>query len=109
MAADVGFSNLISEVPQEDGQIEVQVSPWEAALGAKIKVPTLEGSVEVSIPPGTQSGSRLRLREQGLHKRDSGRGDQYVKVGIVIPSSLGREEEELMRKLAQVSSFKPRG
>jgi len=100
---------LFKIVGQHSVQIEVLVSPWEAALGAKIKVPTLEGSVEMSIPPGTQSGSRLRLREQGLHKRNSGRGDQYVKVAIVIPSSLSREEEELMKKLAQVSSFKPRG
>ena len=100
---------LFTIVGEDSVQIDVQVSPWEAALGARIKVPTLEGSVEMSVPPGTQSGSRLRLRGQGLHKRSSGRGDQYVRVKIVIPSSLSREEEELMKRLAQVSSFKPRG
>jgi DnaJ-class molecular chaperone len=99
---------LFTIVGKDSVQIEVQVSPWEAALGAKIKVPTLDGSVEVSIPPGTQSGSRLRLRGQGLQERQSGRGDQYVKVMIAIPLSLSREEEELLKKLAEVSSFKPR-
>jgi len=100
---------LFTVMGGDNVQIEVQVSPWEAALGAKIRVPTLDGSVEMSIPPGTQSGSRLRLRGQGLRKRDSGRGDQYVKVMIVIPSSLSRQEEELLKKWAEVSSFKPRG
>lgn len=101
--------HLFTIVGTDSVQIDVQVSPWEAALGAKIKVPTLEGSVEMAVPPGTQNGSRLRLRGQGLYQRHSGRGDQYVRVKIVIPSSLSREEEELMKKLAQVSAFKPRG
>jgi DnaJ-class molecular chaperone len=100
---------LFTVIGEDNVQIEIGVSPWEAALGAKIKVPTLEGSVEMSVPPGTQTGAKLRLRGQGLRKRTSGRGDQYVRIKIVIPSSLSREEEALMKKLAEVSSFKPRG
>jgi DnaJ-class molecular chaperone len=96
-------------VGKDSVQVEVQITPWEAALGARINVPTLEGSVEMSIPPGTQGGSKLRLRGQGLHKRKGGRGDQYVRVRIVIPTSLNREEKELMKKLAEASEFNPRG
>ena len=95
-------------VGTDDIQVEVPVSPWEAALGTKVPVPSLEGSVEVTIPPGTQGGSRLRLRGQGLRKRDGTRGDQYVKVRIMLPTSLSREEERLLKELAQVSKFDPR-
>jgi DnaJ-class molecular chaperone len=95
-------------VGADDIQVELPVSPWEAALGTKVPVPTLEGSVEVTIPPGTQGGTRLRLRGQGLRKRDGNRGDQYVKVRIVLPTSLSREEEKILKELAQVSKFNPR-
>ncbi len=95
-------------VGTDDIQVELPVSPWEAALGTKVPVPTLEGSVEVTIPPGTQGGSRLRLRGQGLRKRNGGRGDQYVKVRIVLPASLSREEEKILKELARVSKFDPR-
>ena len=95
-------------VGTDDIQVELPVSPWEAALGTKVPVPTLEGSVEVTIPPGTQGGSRLRLRGQGLKKRNGGRGDQYVKVRIVLPASLSREEERILKELARVSRFDPR-
>ncbi len=97
------------QVGTDDVQVEVPVTPWEAALGAQVTVPTLEGSVEMTIPPGTQSGSRLRLRGQGLGKRGGGRGDQYVKVRIALPSRLDPEEERLFRELARASRFNPRG
>ena len=95
-------------VGTDDIQVELPVSPWEAALGTKVPVPTLEGSVEVTIPPGTQGGSRLRLRGQGLRKRNGKRGDQYVKVRIALPTSLNREEERILKALARVSKFDPR-
>ena len=95
-------------VGTDDIQVELPVSPWEAALGTKVPVSTLEGSVEVTIPPGTQGGSRLRLRGQGLRKRNGKRGDQYVKVRIALPTSLNREEERILKELARVSKFDPR-
>lgn len=95
-------------VGTDDIQVELPVSPWEAALGTKVPVPTLEGSVEVTIPPGTQGGSRLRLRGQGLNKRTGQRGDQYVRIRIVLPTSLSREEERILKELAKVSKFDPR-
>jgi DnaJ-class molecular chaperone len=95
-------------VGEHDVQIELPVAPWEAALGAKVSVPTLEGPVEMTIPAGTQGGKRLRLRGQGLNRRGGGRGDEYVKLKIVIPPSLTPKERELFEKLASESRFNAR-
>jgi curved DNA-binding protein len=100
---------LFTVAGKDDLQMEVAVSPWEAALGAEIRVPTLEGSVTMSVPPGTQNGSRLRLRGQGLRRRDGTRGDQYAKLKIVVPTSLSSKEKQLLQELVRTSSFKPRG
>jgi DnaJ-class molecular chaperone len=95
-------------VATDDVEVEVPVSPWEAALGTRITVPTLDGPVEVTIPPGAQAGQRLRLRNRGLKKRDGGRGDQYVRLRIVMPPHLTPKEKELFQKLAEESRFDPR-
>jgi curved DNA-binding protein len=99
---------LFSVVGEDDVQIELPVAPWEAALGAKVSVPTLEGSVDMTIPAGAQGGQRLRLRGQGLSRRGGGRGDQYVKLKIVIPSKLTSKEKELFEKLLEESRFNAR-
>ena len=99
---------LFEVAGEDDVQIELPVAPWEAALGAKVSVPTLDGAVEMTIPPGTQGGARLRLRNQGLNKRSGRRGDQYVKIRIVIPPRLTAKEKELFEKLAAESRFNPR-
>jgi DnaJ-class molecular chaperone len=93
----------------DDGvEIEFPVSPWEAALGAKVQVPTLDGPVEMTLLAGTQGGRKLRLRGQGPNKRGGGRGDQYVKIKIVIPPKLTSKEMGLFEKLAEESRFNPR-
>jgi len=99
---------LFNIVGENDVQIELPVAPWEAALGAKIPVPTLDGPVEMKIPPGAQGGQRLRLRGQGLNRRGGGRGDEYVKIRIVIPPKLTPKEKELFEKLAAESRFNAR-
>jgi curved DNA-binding protein len=99
---------LFSIVGEDDVQIELPVAPWEAALGARVSVPTLEGSVDMTIPAGAQGGQRLRLRGQGLTRRGGGRGDQYVKLKIVIPSRLTPKEKELFEKLLAESRFNAR-
>jgi curved DNA-binding protein len=99
---------LFEIVNENDIQVEVPISPWEAALGAKIAVPALDGDVEMNIPAGTQGGRRLRLRGQGLNKREGGRGDEYVKLKIVIPSKLTTKEKQLFQKLAAESHFDAR-
>lgn len=96
-------------VKGDDLEIELPVAPWEAVLGTKVQVPTIEGSVEMSIPAGAQSGARLRLRRQGLNKRGGGRGDQYVRLKIVTPRTVSEQERQHYEELRRVSSFNPRG
>ena len=84
------------------------MAPWEAALGAKVAAPTLDGPVEMKIPAGAQGGQRLRLRGQGLSRRGGGRGDEYVRLKIVIPPKLDPKEKELFEKLAAESRFNAR-
>jgi DnaJ-class molecular chaperone len=91
-----------------DIQIELPVAPWEAALGAKVMVPTLDGSAEMNIQAGTQGGQRLRLRGQGLSLRGGKRGDEYVKIKIVVPPKLTDREKDLFQKLAAESRFNAR-
>jgi curved DNA-binding protein len=93
---------------KDDVQVELPVAPWEAVLGAKLPVPTLDGNVEMTIPPGSQAGQRLRLRGKGLSRRDGGRGDQYVKVKIVTPLQPTEKEKSLFKQLAEESTFNPR-
>src|SRR4030095_3265492 len=88
--------------------VTVPVAPWEAALGAKVDVPTLDGPVKMTIPPGTESGRRFRLRGKGLPKGRGERGDLYATVQISVPKTLTSEERELFEQLAQRSSFNPR-
>lgn len=87
--------------------VDVPLTPWEAALGAKVKVPTLEGSIQLTIPPGTQGVQRFRIRGKGL-MRGGSRADQYARVVIQIPKSLTPEEARLFEKLREVSRFNPR-
>jgi len=82
--------------------LDVPVSVREAILGAKVAVPTLRGRVTVSIPPGTDSGSKLRLRGKGVpHLRGNGRGDQLVIINVEIPKSLNSDQRDLIEKLGK--------
>ena len=99
---------LFRLVGEESVEIDLPVAPWEAALGAKVEVPTLDGPVEMTIRAGTQGGQKLRLRGQGPNKRGGGRGDEYVKIKIVIPPKLTSKEKGLLEKLAEESRFNPR-
>ena len=73
-----------------------------AVLGGIIKVPTIDGEVRLRIRPGTQSGTIIRLRGKGVRSPHSfGRGDQYVKIVVEVPTKLTREQKELLKKLAQ--------
>ena len=89
-------------------ELDLPVAPWEAALGATVRAPTVEGPVELKIPPNTQSHRRMRLRGQGLNRRSGGRGDQYVRIEIVNPPSPSPQERELFQRLASESKFDPR-
>ena len=86
---------------------ELPVAPWEAALGAKVRVPTLDGNIELTIPPGSGSSKKFRLRGKGLGT-GTGKGDQFVRLVINMPTQLTDEEKELWEKLRDISSFSPR-
>jgi curved DNA-binding protein len=91
-----------------DISIDLPLTPWEAALGASIALPTPGGTVELSIKPGTISGRRLRLSGRGLPAPDGPAGDLYAEVRIDVPQTLSSEERELFLKLATESKFNPR-
>ncbi len=86
----------------------VPITPWEAALGASVEVPTLDGVVRLKVPAGSSSGRRIRLREKGYPRSSSERGDLYAVLEIRVPSPLGERERELFEELQRVSSFKAR-
>jgi curved DNA-binding protein len=100
--------NTVFSVSGDDITAEVAIAPWEAVLGARIEVPTIEGKAEMAVPAGAQGGQRMRLRGQGLNRRGGGRGDLYVKLKIVVPTHPTDKEKELFKELAQTSHFNPR-
>jgi curved DNA-binding protein len=96
------------KVRGHDLEIEVPLAPWEAALGAQVEVPTLDGRVTMKVPPGSNGGQKLRLGGKGLPKPDGGAGDLYAALDIVVPSTLSDAERKLFEDLRSVSKFNPR-
>ncbi len=96
---DVEEHNLIYEAP---------IAPWEAVLGSNISVPTLDGSVNIKIPAGTQAGQKLRVRGRGLTSHAGGRGDLLVVTRVEVPVQITDAERDLWKKLADESNFSPR-
>lgn len=86
----------------------LRVAPWEAVLGATVKVPTLEGSVSLRVPPGAPVGSTLRVRSHGLLKSNGERGDLLVSLTVAVPDKVSKEEQALWEQLAATSTFDPR-
>jgi curved DNA-binding protein len=91
-----------------DLEVVVPVTPWEAALGASIRVPTMEGKANVKVPPGIRSEQKLRLKGKGLGAKGKDRGDLYAIIRIVVPKNLSSREKELFEELSKTSSFNPR-
>ena len=83
---------------------EKQISFVQASLGDTIDIPTIDGEVELKIPPGTQSGTVFRLKEKGMPQmRRSTKGNLYVTITVVVPQKLNKEQQKLLRKFAQIS------
>jgi molecular chaperone DnaJ len=94
----------------DDLHVVVPVALHEAALGAKVEIPTIDGVVRLRVPPGTQSGQRLRLRERGAPSmRTGGRGDLIVEVALVLPAILDERSKELLREFGQINGENVRG
>uniref|UniRef100_UPI0023F6A7B1 DnaJ C-terminal domain-containing protein n=1 Tax=Pseudomonas viridiflava TaxID=33069 RepID=UPI0023F6A7B1 len=96
------------EVEGHDLVITVPLAPWEAALGAKVAVPTLTGRINLTIRPDSQNGQRLRIKGNGLMSKAGERGDLYAQIKIVMPKHIDDASRALWQKLADSSSFDPR-
>jgi molecular chaperone DnaJ len=94
----------------DDIHLTVPVTASEAALGAKVEVPTIDGRTLLKIPPGTQSGQKLRLREKGVPSasHDGQRGDEIVEIKVTVPMPRDEKTKELLRELARLNPEDPR-
>jgi molecular chaperone DnaJ len=94
----------------DDIYLTVPVNATEAALGAKVEVPTIDGRALLKIPPGTQSGQKLRLREKGVPSatREGVRGDEIVEIAVTVPMPRDERTKELLRELAKLNPEDPR-
>jgi curved DNA-binding protein len=81
-----------------DVHMDLPISMYEALEGTKVEVPTLDGPVTITVPPGTSSGAKLRIRERGIH-RGNEKGDQYNMVKVIVPRQIDDEDKKLVEKL----------
>lgn len=94
---------------EADVHHDLDLAPWEAVLGAEVIVPTLDGSIKLRVPAGSENGQSLRVRGRGLPKGKSAeRGDFFVKLQIVLPTKLSDAERTLWEQLRSASTFNPR-
>lgn len=108
------FDLLVEVKPHEtfhrDGYdifVDREISFPDAALGTVIQIPTVDGQIDLRIHPGTQPGSLVRLRGRGIpHVRGSGRGDEYVRIHVKVPTKLNREEREILENLKKAKDEK---
>lgn len=96
------------EVDEHNLIYEAELAPWEAVLGTNLAVPTLDGKVNIKIPPGTQNSQKLRVRGRGLPQRGGVAGDLIVVARIEVPSKVSENERKLWSQLAETSDFHPR-
>ncbi|MCL2355334.1 MAG: DnaJ domain-containing protein, partial [Oscillospiraceae bacterium] len=88
---------------------DLYLSPWEAALGKRVNISSINETVSLYIPPGVQSGERIKIPNKGYQDGQGGRGHLVAEIKTVVPKKLSVEEKELFQKLSNVSEFKPRG
>jgi curved DNA-binding protein len=100
--------HAVFRVDHHDLYFNLALTPWEAALGTQIGVRTLDSDVTLTVPPGTSSGKKVRLRGRGLPGAKATRGDMYALVHIEVPAVLTPDERKLLEELASVSTFNPR-
>lgn len=86
----------------------INISPWEAALSAKLVVTGIDDDITLNIPRGTQSGEDIIIKNMGYKNKQGNRGDLIVKTNIAIPKRMSKEEEELFKKMQKISKFNPR-
>ena len=87
---------------------DLYLTPWEAALGTRVDVKTIDGETKVYIPQGIQSGEKIRIPSKGYKDGKGGRGDLVAEVKIMVPKKLELDEQEMFEKLKDMSTFDPR-
>lgn len=87
---------------------KLDILPWEAALGTKVIVDTLEGKIKVTIPKGIEGGKKIRIPKKGYRDMKNNVGDLYIETNIVNPPTLSKEEEKLYKGLSEISKYNPR-
>ncbi len=100
--------HLLFKVVDHDLFIDLPIAPWDAALGATVTVPTLQGAVNLKIPAGSKAGQKMRIAKRGMPKKNEGHGDLFAVIQLVMPPNLTDSERELLTKLKENSSFNPR-
>jgi curved DNA-binding protein len=97
------------QVQGSDLYYDLDLAPWEGVLGTTVEIPTLKGKVNLRLPPGTNSGQKLRVRGHGLPRgKTESPGDLFVVVDVKLPKKISDEERTLWEKLAKISGFTPR-
>ncbi|APF03817.1 TPA: DnaJ domain-containing protein [Legionella pneumophila] len=96
----------VFDVMENDIYLTLPITPWEAALGATVVVPTLAGKIDLKIPPGSQGGQKLRIKNRGLP--GSTPGNQYVLLKIITPPAHTEEAKALYKKMAEIMPYNPR-
>ena len=87
---------------------DLYLTPWEAALGTRVKIASIDDEVSLYIPEGMQSGEKLRIPQKGYKDGKGGRGDLVAEVKILVPKKLNEEEKKLFEKMSKISKFNPR-
>ncbi len=92
-----------------DIYVDVPVTIKEAVLGAEIEVPTIDGTMTIKVPPGTQGGQKLRIRGKGVYDTHGlARGDEYIIINVVVPKKADKKTRELIEKLEETNPYEPR-
>jgi curved DNA-binding protein len=90
----------------KDVYLDLPIAPWEAALGAKVTVPTLAGKINLTIPAGARSGQKMRLKGRGLPGKEP--GDEFVVLQIMVPPADSDKAKKLYQQMAEEMAFNPR-
>ena len=101
-------NNAIYKLQGKDILTELLITPWEAALGTKAQIKSIDGGSQIKIPKGIQSGEKITLEQKGYRDSEGNRGKLIAEVKIVMPKKLTAEEEKIFKKLNEISKFNPR-
>ena len=84
------------------------LTPWEAALGTKVTIASIDEEVSLYVPQGIESGEKVRINGKGYHNGKAGRGDLIAEVQIMVPKNMKEEEKKLFERLKEISTYNPR-